>query len=197
MTTPEFGKELRRPFPVHENCYDCAEFYGPGHGVPGCNAWPASKDFACLDFLRLPDVGVNGQTGQEIPPSRMGGRREPRIRSAASTPTRVQVQPKNPPIPPAINAPPRDPSTGQPQKQTRQQSPAANPGPCGERLCGCGAPLRKRQRCCEICRLRRREETIRRRRSRERPSAAVSDVSGVPSTGPGTLSTPCGSGAHN
>lgn len=24
---PDFGKELRRPFEVHENCYDCVEFY--------------------------------------------------------------------------------------------------------------------------------------------------------------------------
>jgi len=220
-TIREFGKELRRPFETDSRCFDCVELYH------GCNARPENPDSRCADYFPLPDVGVNGQTGQEVPPSRMGDRKEPRVRPATGAPVRVQVQPKNPPSrrrtpaepkpieqdppessqktapepdaasTPAIGAPPRDPPANQPPKQTRQPSPAANPGPCGEWLCGCGASLRKRQRCCEICRLRRREETIRRRRSRERPSTAVYDVSGVPFTGPGTLSTPCGSGAHN
>jgi len=30
---PEFGKELKRGFEVHENCYDCADFYD---GCKGC-----------------------------------------------------------------------------------------------------------------------------------------------------------------
>jgi len=93
---PDFGEEVKRPFEVHENCYDCAEVYGPGRGVVGCNAWPASKAFNCADFLRLPDV-MPGMNGQVFPPSRMGDRKEPRIRSAAGAPLRVQVQPKNPP----------------------------------------------------------------------------------------------------
>lgn len=60
----DFAKELKRPFIVHENCYDCAGLYD------GCNGWRASRDFACRDFDRLPDVGIDGKTGQEFPPSR-------------------------------------------------------------------------------------------------------------------------------
>ena len=67
---PDFGKELRRPFAVHDRCCDCAEFYG------GCNAWPESTAFCCADYLRLPDV-MPGTCGQVIPPSRMKDRREP------------------------------------------------------------------------------------------------------------------------
>ena len=77
---PDFGKELKRPFEVHEHCYDCAELYH------GCNAWPTARQFACADYSPLPDVGVNGKTGQEFPPSRMGDRKEPRIRSTGKQP---------------------------------------------------------------------------------------------------------------
>ena len=38
---PEFGKELKRRFPVHENCYDGEDFHNGGE------SWPASKPFAC------------------------------------------------------------------------------------------------------------------------------------------------------
>jgi hypothetical protein len=69
----DFGAELRRPFEVHESCYDCVEFYD------GCNAWPASKEFACTDYHQLPDV-MPGTCGQVFPPSRMKGRKEPRAR---------------------------------------------------------------------------------------------------------------------
>ena len=61
--SPNFGKELRRDFEVHENCYDCADFYD------GCPAWRASRDFACQDFNRLPDV-LPGTCGQKSPPPR-------------------------------------------------------------------------------------------------------------------------------
>ena len=121
MGFPDFGKEMHRPFNVDERCYDCAEFYGPGHGQPGCNAMPANPNARCLDYLRLPDVGVDGQTGQEIPPSRMGGRKEPRITLSAKT----------------INDPPADPAANKAKARTiasinpqpeRQPSPAGNPG---------------------------------------------------------------------
>jgi len=81
---PDFGNELKRPFEVHENCCDCAEFYD------GCNAWPASKPWGCTDYLRLPDV-MPGTCGQVFPPSRMGDRKEPRIRSDAQQPTTPPV----------------------------------------------------------------------------------------------------------
>lgn len=54
----DFGKELRRPFEVHENCYDCAEFYD------GCSAWPADRAFTCATYCRLPDI----MPGFDLPP---------------------------------------------------------------------------------------------------------------------------------
>ena len=57
---PDFGRELRRPFAVHENCYDCAGFYD------GCTAWPAARDFACRKYNPLPDV-MPGTCGQRLP----------------------------------------------------------------------------------------------------------------------------------
>jgi len=64
---PDFGKELRRPFEVHELCYDCVEFYGPGHGEHGCGGWPASQELRCADRNRLPAV-MPGTCGQVFPP---------------------------------------------------------------------------------------------------------------------------------
>jgi hypothetical protein len=66
---PEFGKELRRPFQVHENCFDCTEFHD------GCNAWPESKPFDCADYYPPPDV-MPGTYGQVFPPWRMQGRKD-------------------------------------------------------------------------------------------------------------------------
>ena len=63
-TFPDVRKELKRPFEVHESCYDCVELH---HGR---NGWPAGKPGRCTDCLRLPDV-MPGTYGQAIPPSRM------------------------------------------------------------------------------------------------------------------------------
>jgi len=189
---PEFGKELKRPFEVHENCYDCGEFYD------ACEGWRASKDFTCRDFNRLPDVGINGKLGQEFPPSRRRAPAEPKpVEQDPPESSRPTVPEPDPASSPAIEVPREDSPAEQSPKQARQQSPAANPGPCGQRLCGCGVLLRKRERCCATCRAERRKQTMCRRRSRERPSTAVDGGSGLPFAGPGTLSTPCGSGAHN
>jgi hypothetical protein len=57
---PDIDERLSRPFPVHENCYDCAEFHH------GCHAWPEKRPFACADYYRLPDV-MPGTCGQVIP----------------------------------------------------------------------------------------------------------------------------------
>ena len=57
---PDFGRELRRPFAVHENCYDCAGFY------EGCKVWPAAREFACGVYNPLPDV-LPGTCGQRFP----------------------------------------------------------------------------------------------------------------------------------
>ncbi len=64
------------------HCADCVEFY---HTCVGWPDGPDAKDFDCADFHRLPNVGVNGQTGQGIPPSRMGGRTDPRARRNKDT----------------------------------------------------------------------------------------------------------------
>ena len=47
---PDFDTDVRRPFAVDEQCYDCSEFYA------GCNARPSNPPPLCRDFLRLPDV---------------------------------------------------------------------------------------------------------------------------------------------
>ena len=143
-TFPDFGKELKRPFEVDERCFDCAELYH------GCNARPESPDSRCLDYLPLPNVGVNGTTGQEIPPSRMGGRKEPRVWLPKGRTRQAQSQPEKLPA-------------SRPRR-TRQLSPAGVPGPDGQRLCKCGALLEKRARCCADCRAERRKETMQRRR---------------------------------
>jgi len=192
---PGFGKELQRPFEVDERCYDCAEFYH------GCNARPENPSSRCADYLPLPDAGVNGQTGQEIPPSRMGGRKDPSVRLPNGAPVRVRAQPEpieqdppadsrqtapgpDPANPAAIDTPPRDPPAHQTSERTRQQSPAGVPGPDGQRLCTCGTPLRKRERCCRTCRLNRRKQTMNSRRTQLRPSTAVDAASDVPFIAP-------------
>ncbi len=214
--SPDFGRELRRPFNVDERCYDCAELYH------GCNARPENPSSRCADYFPLPTVGVNGQTGQEIPPSRMGGRKDPRVRSATGGPTPAPAHTASPPAhrrtpakpeptpepveqdpadsrqpaapgpdsetPPAIDTPPSDRPAAQPTRKTHQPYPVALRGLAGERSCGCGAVLPKRKRCCERCRLQRREATMHRRRSQGKPSAAVYAVSGLPFTPTGTAS---------
>jgi hypothetical protein len=47
---PDFAKDAKRPFAVHENCYDCAAFYG------GCEGWRAPAEFRCDRYQPLPDV---------------------------------------------------------------------------------------------------------------------------------------------
>lgn len=47
---PDFGRELRRSYAVHANCYDCAAFY------EGCDGWQAAKEFNCAHYQQLPDV---------------------------------------------------------------------------------------------------------------------------------------------
>jgi hypothetical protein len=42
LTFPEFGKEVHRPYPVHEYCYDCKKF------IEGCNGWNPRKRFQCV-----------------------------------------------------------------------------------------------------------------------------------------------------
>ena len=209
-TFPDFGKGLSRPFEVDERSYDCAEFYYAGH------AHPENPDARCADYLRLPDVKP-GTTGQVIPPSRMGDRKEPRIRlpAAARTSNPTPTQTAKPPIrrrTPAQTKPADQPPVessqqpDQPQPQddaepdngrTRQQSPAAVPGPDGQRSCTCGALLRKRERCCTACRISRRKETLHRRRNGKHPLVASGSDSDVLFTHEIRPSTPCRSGAHN
>ncbi len=161
---PDFGKEIERPFTLDERCLDCVELYA------GCNARPENPASRCADYFPLPDVGVNGKTGQEIPASRMGDRKQPRVRFKAkrsdSTPVTLDE--------------PHTRKGSRPPKQPRQLSPAAHPGPNGERLCTCGAVLRKRERCCGACRLQRRKETMQRRRTGDQRSTAVGSASDMP-----------------
>jgi hypothetical protein len=190
--SPDFGAELRRPFEVHECCYDCVEFYG------GCNAWPAGKPFACADYHQLPDV-LPGTTGQMFPPSRMKGRKEPRARSGPATPGKpAPIAEKDEeaesgsegPAPTITQAAHVEAQGEQSPKQTRRPSPVACHGLNGEHLCECGAVLPKRKRCCDACRLKRRDEAIRRwHRSQQHSVAASDDGSTLPLARPGRAST--------
>jgi hypothetical protein len=154
-----FGAELRRPFEVYESCYGCVELHN------GCNAWRQSRPFACADYFPLPDVGVNGATGQDFPPSRMGSRKEPRARTGSAETVKPNASRKD------ANSQ-RPPQAGG-SSPTRRQSPVSSRGLDGGRLCGCGATLKKRHRCCEVCRLQRRQETMHNRRRRERTSTTA------------------------
>ena len=147
---PEFGKELRRPSEVHENCYDCVSFYD------GCQGWRASDDFECRHSNRLTDV-LPGTCGQRFPPSR---RRNPARPELASEPveqdppeSRWPTAPEpEPAAPPAIDTP-------------RGVSPASRPREPpkpGARTCGCGAALPKGKRFCDTCRTENRRRTKRR-----------------------------------
>jgi hypothetical protein len=190
----DFGAEVRRSFEVHDNCFGCAAFY------EGCAAWPKSRAFACADYYPLPTVGMNGQTGQQWPASRMGSRKQPRTRTGPAT-TGAQsghaVTSARQPTAKREHAM----NQGQPQSNgsnsARRQSPMGNHGPNGERLCGCGATLKKRQRCCEDCRLRRRQEAVRRWKNRKQPSEAARSASDLPTNATGTHSTHAGSVCDN
>ncbi len=156
----DFGKELRRPFEVSEHCFDCVEFYGEGHGTVGCNAWPASKPFRCADYFPLPTVGIDGQTGQVFPPSRMQGRKEPREIGGpepAYRRTQAQAEPESIEQTPTIE-PTADPTDG---ANHRTPSPASRPGPDGKRFCACGVKLSKGKRLCGDCRAGNRRQTLR------------------------------------
>ncbi len=134
----DFGKELKHAFAVHEVCYDCAEFYGPGHGERGCNGWPSKKPMyaagrkhlLCLDCLRLPPVEP-ATHGQVFPPSRMEGRTEPRTAQAEAV---------------------QDRST------TRVSTPAPTSSEIDpKRRCLCGRAMPRRRRYCDTCRDQRKE----------------------------------------
>jgi hypothetical protein len=159
----EFGHEAKRTFLNSEHCYDCAEFYD------GCNAWPASRRFCCADYLRLPDV-MPGTCGQIFPPSRMEGRKEPRAVQGGSEAKTLESQSAGSRRADSVDHQSNPESKSNcPSRCPRTPSPAASYGPDGERLCECGVTLKKRQRCCETCRQKRREATLRRRRSRKPP----------------------------
>jgi hypothetical protein len=174
-TFPDFDKDVRRPFAVHEDCYDCAEFYF------GCNARPSNPPTRCKDYLRLPDV-MPGTYGQVFPPSRMGDRKEPRL---CWTTAKDKPEPTE-----KVRA-------TRPSKQTLTPSPAASCGLAGERLCGCGAALPKRRRCCDDCRRQRRDPTMSRRRSRKGLPVAVETDSIVAVALSGSPPNGAGSRAHS
>jgi hypothetical protein len=174
-TFPEFGKELRRPFEVHENCYDCAEFY------EGCKGWRASRDFACEGFNRLPNV-MPGTYGQRFPPSRRSefakhpwaernitpGKSHRESSSAAGEDTYAEV-------------------AGLSHEVHKARI----------RACGCGAILPKGRRLCDPCRIQNRRQTKRgymRTYMKEHRPATIGSDPHVPSKAAGTLSTQAGGG---
>ena len=167
---------------IHEDCCGCIEFYH------GCHAQPEGKAFKCADYRRLPDV-MPGVPLPPFPPSKMQGRIEPRIRTE---PAAEQERPA--PRRRAVAQPQSGPMPSVTPRAPRRQSPVAQVGPDGERLCQCGAKLGKKKRCCVDCRSKRRVESL---HGRKRTSLAVDAGSGVPTTCPGTLSTCARIAAHN
>ena len=172
---PELGKELKRPFQVHENCYDCVEFYD------GCMGWRASREFTCEVFNRLPDI-VPGTYGQVFPPSRRSGL------------TRDQRPERN--IAPGRNHPELSSAAGEfAYAEGASFSPKARKAKV--RACQCGAILPKGKRLCDLCRIQNRRQTKReymRTYMDQRRSAAVGSDSGVPSSAVATQSTRTGGG---
>ncbi len=165
-TFPDFDRDVRRPFAVDEDCYDCGEFYH------GCNGCPASAPARCRDRLRLPDVPA-GTTGQTIPPSRMGERKEPRL---CQETTADHQEPARTPAPAPVR-----------RKDTRTK-PAASPA--GPRLCGCGATLPKGRRLCDTCRAQSRRQTMREyMRTRRATPPEFRPVSGMPLSATATHAT--------
>jgi hypothetical protein len=149
---PDIDERLSRPFPVHENCYDCAEFYH------GCTAWPERRPFACADYCPLPDV-MPGTCGQVFPPSRTQGRKEPRVRQEPAA-----VGHSDSPCPASVPG---------------WERPAVSRA--GPRLCECGAALPKSKRLCESCRVERRRQTMREyMRNRRTARPASEDITDMP-----------------
>jgi hypothetical protein len=167
---PEFGEELRRPFQVHENCYDCAEFYD------GCKGWRVSRDFACKVFNRLPDV-MPGIYGQVFPPSRRSELTRDQRPDRAITPGRNH--------PELLSA-----ACEFAYAEGASFSPKIHEARV--RVCGCGAALPKGKRLCDLCRAENRRQTRRdymRTYMEQRRSAAVDAGSDVPFPATATPST--------
>ena len=181
---PDFGKDLERGFEAHENCYDCATFY------VGCQGWRASSGFDCRDFNRLPDVGIDGRHGQELPPSRRRVLARPEtgpIEQAPPESNRQTTPCQSHADPPVIHRPPTDPPSSLPDTP-------ANPK---ARICGCGAILPKGKRLCDTCRIESRRQTKRqymRSYMGQRRSLTSGSDSGVPFTPESTHATCPGGG---
>jgi len=138
----DFGKELDRPFEVHENCYDCAGFHD------GCVGWPADKKFACRVYNPLPDVQP-GTCGQKFPAT------------ARKLPDDYWTRPGAHKADDGEKAKPakRQPAPAKPHRE----SPIALRTLDGQRMCACGAVIAKGRRCCERCKAERRGESLQHR----------------------------------
>jgi hypothetical protein len=155
-TFSDFGSELRRPFPVAEECYDCATFYGQ------CRAWPETRPFACGRFHRLPDVMTDSH-GQALPPSRVWDC----AADGDATPEQKAARGDSPHTGEACEiAKPKAATGGEPVNRYRR--------------CGCGATLPKHKRLCDQCRAANRRQTMReymrQRRAASPSSQAISDM---------------------
>jgi hypothetical protein len=146
-TIRKFGKELQPAFEVHENCYNCADFYA------GCTGWQVSRDFDCRRYCRLPDV-LPGTSGQRFPASHRKAPVDRALRSSerqAAESSRPPAREPDVETPPLVDVPPKNTPISQPDK------PVKPPG----RICGCGVPLPKGKRLCDGCRVEARRQTKR------------------------------------
>jgi len=169
-TFPEFGEQLRRSFEIHENCFDCADFYD------GCGGWRASRDFACEDFNRLPAV-MPGTYGQRFPQSRRSERAEYQPAGRYMALGKSYCESSS-----AAGGNTHTETTDLPHEIRRAKV----------RTCGCGAILPKGKRLCDTCRTQNRRQTKRhymRTYMGQRRSAAVDAGSDVPFPAAATQST--------
>jgi len=135
----EFGREVKRPFEVHENCYDCTEFHG------GCMGWRASRDFACEGFSRLPNV-MPGTYGQRVPASRKSERAEYQPAGRYMAPGKSYCESSSA-------------AGGNIHTETTDLLHEIHKAKV--RTCGCGAPLPKGRRLCDTCRTQNRRKAKR------------------------------------
>ena len=172
---PEFGKELKRPFEVHENCYDCADFYDD------CKGWRASRGFACEDFNRLPNV-VPGTYGQRFPASRRSELAKHQAAERDIAPGKSYRESS---------------STAGGDAHAEVAGLSHEIHKTKVRACGCGAILPKGRRLCDQCRTQNRRQTKRdymRTYMEQRRAVAVGSDSGTPFPATATQSVQAGGG---
>jgi len=159
---PDFGKELRRPFTVRTECYDCAALY------EGCEGKKASAaKFDCPHYQRLPDVQPWPE--KVFVPRPVQAKANRNRSEAAKKRDRAEAGTFEPVREQSVHA--SVPST-HPDRKAKQAQVNA-----GARQCECGAALPKGKRYCDVCRAQRRRATMREYMQRRRGGSTEAHTS--------------------